>query len=81
LFKKGKDASGKTQNNIGDNNTNIQGETVNVNLPAPKEPEPYPLFGSVPRLKTEKYIWRGDIEADVRAALRLVEMTRKSALV
>ncbi|MDD2922649.1 MAG: NB-ARC domain-containing protein [Anaerolineales bacterium] len=59
------------QTNVGDGNTNVQNvETLNVHLPAPKEVEPHPLFGSVPRLKTEKYISRGNLETDVRAALK-----------
>ena len=69
IFKKDKGASGKTQNNVGDNNTNIQAETVNVYPPAPKESEPHPALGSIPPDRAD-YVYRGKIEDDVRAALR-----------
>ncbi len=69
LFKKDKGKASKTQNNIGDNNTNIQGDTVNVYPPIPKGIETHNTIGFIPSAKVVTYIERG-IEDDVIAFLK-----------
>jgi hypothetical protein len=70
LFKKDNGKGGQTQNNIGDQNTNIQGQTVNVYPPAPKELESHNTIGFIPPAKVVTYVHRGKIEEDVRTFLK-----------